>query len=174
MVTGQHVLHFAQAMPYIRWHPTERDADCLKSIASWSAQTTPLNVDAPHHLDVHDEIWPVAEVAAVVCINMIYIAVLSATEASLRGAGDVIARGGILFLYGPFQRQGRHISAGNKTFDELLRARNPEWGVRNLEDVALLAASAGFELQETHDMPAITSLSSFASAKARRRAEITE
>lgn len=152
--TGQHVLHFARAMPHIRWHPTERDADCRKSIASWLAQTATPNVNAPCHLDVHDEIWPVHDVAAVVCINMIHIAPPSATEALLRGAGNVIARGGLLFLYGPFRRQGQHTSAGNKAFDERLRAENPEWGVRNLEDVAQLAATVGLELEQTHDMPA--------------------
>jgi hypothetical protein len=59
----------------------------------------------------------------------------------LRGTGNVIAPGGILFLYGPYGRQGRHISPSNEAFDELLKAENPEWNVRNLEDVALLAAS---------------------------------
>jgi hypothetical protein len=152
--TGQHVLCFAQAMPHIRWLPTERDADCLKSIASWLARTTPPNVEAPIHLDVHDEVWPVAKVAAVVCINMIHIAAPSATQALLRGAANVIASGGILFLYGPFQRQGRHTSRGNQAFDAQLKAENQEWGLRNLEDVVRLAASEGLDLQETYDMPA--------------------
>jgi SAM-dependent methyltransferase len=152
--TGQHVLHFAQAMPHIRWQPTERDADCRKSITSWLAQTTLPNVNAPIYLDVYDNVWPVAKVAAVVCINMIHIAAPSATEALLRGAGNVLAPAGILFLYGPFRRQGRHTSPGNAVFDEQLKAANAEWGVRNVEDVALLAASEGLELQETHDMPA--------------------
>jgi SAM-dependent methyltransferase len=152
--TGQHVQHFAQAMPHIRWQPTERDADCLKSIASWLALALVPNVNAPIRLDVHDKIWPVGEVAAVVCLNMIHIAPPSATEALLHGAGRVISSGGILFLYGPYRRQGRHTSASNEAFDDLLRAENPTWGVRNLEDVALLAASEGLELQEVHDLPA--------------------
>jgi hypothetical protein len=152
--TGQHVLHFARAMPDIRWQPTEQDADCLRSIASWLAQTTPPNVSAPIYLDVHDAVWPVAEVAAVVCINMIHIAAPSAIEALLRGAGNVIAPRGILFLYGPYRRQGRHTSPSNEAFDELLKAANPEWGVRNLEDIALRAAAEELELQETYDMPA--------------------
>jgi SAM-dependent methyltransferase len=152
--TGQHVLLFARAMPLIRWQPTERDADCLRSIASWLAQATPPNVNAPIHLDVHDEIWPIAEVAAVVCINMIHIAAPSAIEALLRGARNVIAPGGMLFLYGPYRRQGRHTSPGNEAFDKLLKAENPEWGVRNLEDVGLLAASEGLELEDTYGMPA--------------------
>jgi SAM-dependent methyltransferase len=152
--TGQHVQHFAQAMPHIRWQPTERDADCLKSIASWLALALVPNVNAPIRLDVHDKIWPVGQVAAVVCLNMIHIAPPSATEALLHGAGRVISSGGILFLYGPYRRQGRHTSASNEAFDDLLRAENPTWGVRNLEDVALLAASEGLELQEVHDLPA--------------------
>jgi SAM-dependent methyltransferase len=152
--TGQHVLHFAQAMPHIRWQPTERDADCLKSIASWMAQTPRSNVNAPLSFDVHDEIWPVHDVAAVVCLNMIHIAPPSATEALLRGAGNVIARGGILFLYGPYRRKGRHTSVSNEAFDALLKAENPEWGVRNVGDVAHLAATVGLELEQTHDMPA--------------------
>ena len=152
--TGQHVLHFAQAMPHIRWQPTERDANSLKSIASWLGQTSALNVNAPLRLDVHDASWPAHDVAAVVCINMIHIAPLSAAEALLRGAGNVIAPRGILFLYGPYRRQGRHTSPSNEAFDEQLKARNPEWGVRNLEDVVHLASTVGLELEQTHDMPA--------------------
>jgi hypothetical protein len=152
--TGQHVLHFAQAMPHIRWHPTERDADCLTSIASWLARTPRPNVKAPVYLDVHDAIWPAHEVAAVVCINMIHIAPPSATEALLRGASNVIAPGGMLFLYGPYRQKGQHTSTSNEAFDQLLKSENPEWGVRNLEDVAHLAGSVGLELEQTHDMPA--------------------
>ena len=152
--TGQHVLHFAQAMPHIRWRPTERDTNSLKSIAGWLGQTPRANVYAPLRLDVYDAIWPVHDVAAVVCINMIHIAPPSAADALLRGAGNVIAPGGILFLYGPYRRQGMHTSPSNKTFDERLKAQNPEWGVRNLEDVAHLASAEGLELRQTHDMPA--------------------
>jgi SAM-dependent methyltransferase len=152
--TGQHVVHFAQAMPHIHWRPTESDADCLTSIAGWLAPASLSNVSAPVHLDVHDKIWPVGEVAAVVCLNMIHIAPPSATEALLVGAARVVSPGGILFLYGPYRRHGRHTSPSNEAFDGLLRAKNPEWGVRNLEDVARLAAAEGFELQEINDMPA--------------------
>jgi hypothetical protein len=152
--TGQHVLHFAQAMPHICWQPTERDADCLKSIAGWLAAASLPNVNAPIHLDVHDAIWPVDKVTAVVCLNMTHIAPPSATEALLRGAARVLSSEGMLFLYGPYRRQGRHTAPSNEAFDASLRARNPEWGVRNLEDVARLAASEGLELQEVYEMPA--------------------
>jgi SAM-dependent methyltransferase len=152
--TGQHVVHFARVMPDIRWQPTEPDADSRESIVSWLAQESLPNVNPPLPLDVHDEVWPVGEVAAVVCLNMIHIAPPSATEALLRGAAKVVCRGGVLVLYGPYRRQGRHTAPSNEAFDASLRARNPQWGVRNLEDVAALAASEGFELQEVNEMPA--------------------
>jgi hypothetical protein len=85
---------------------------------------------------------------------MIHIAPPSATEALVQNAGRILRSGGILFLYGPYRREGRHTCASNEAFDRLLRAKNPDWGVRNLEDVALLAASEGFELQEIKEMPA--------------------
>jgi SAM-dependent methyltransferase len=152
--TGQHVVHFARAMPGIRWQPTEQDADSLKSIARWLADSNLSNVNAPIHLDVHDDTWPVAGVAAVVCINMIHIAPPSATEALLRGAASVLLPGGILFLYGPYRREGRHTSPGNEAFDESLKARDAQWGIRDLEDVVRLAAARGFALQATYEMPA--------------------
>ncbi len=71
-----------------------------------------------------------------------------------RGAGKVLPPGGILFLYGPYRRQGQHTSPGNQAFDEQLKAANPEWGVRNLEDVARLAKAVDLELEQIHDMPA--------------------
>ncbi|MGA7326838.1 MAG: DUF938 domain-containing protein [Rhodomicrobium sp.] len=152
--TGQHVVHFARLMPYLIWQPTERDADCLQSIAGWLAAEAPANVNAPLYLDVHDKVWPAARVAAIVCINMIHIAPPSATDALFRGATQIMEPGGTLFLYGAFRRQGRHTSPSNEAFDRLLRAQNPEWGVRNLEDVTHIGEKAGLDLHEVCQMPA--------------------
>jgi SAM-dependent methyltransferase len=152
--TGQHVLHFAKAMPHLDWQPSEQDAECLTSIAAWLAAGTPPSVAKPIRLDVHDQPWPVTQASAVVCINMIHIAPWSATDALFRGARAVLQPGGILFLYGPYRQQGRHTAPSNEAFDRHLRAQNAEWGIRNLEDVAQIAETQGFELVETIDMPA--------------------
>jgi cyclopropane fatty-acyl-phospholipid synthase-like methyltransferase len=152
--TGQHVVHFARAMPSCVWQPSERDPDCLRSITAWLAAEALENVKAPLYLDVHDEVWPVGQVDAVVCINMIHIAPSSATQALFRGAKTTVNTRGVLFLYGPFRRQGQHTSPSNEAFDRLLQAQNPEWGVRDLDDVAQLADKEGFELQERCEMPA--------------------
>jgi hypothetical protein len=152
--TRQHIVHFARAIPHLVWQPTERDPDCLQSIAAWLAAQPLTNVNAPLYIDVHQKVWPVTQIAAAVCINMIHIAPSSATDALLRGANTIMSSGGILILYGPYRRHGQHTSPSNEAFDRQLRAQNPEWGVRDLEEVALIADAKGFDVHEICEMPA--------------------
>jgi hypothetical protein len=151
--TGQHVVHFARAMPNLIWQPSERDDDCLRSIVAWLSVEQLPNVRAPLHLDVSASPWPIASAAALVCINMIHIAPWSAAQALFRGGEGLLSGGGVVCLYGPFRRQGRHTSPSNEAFDELLRRQDPDWGVRDLDEVARLADTAGFDLLQTHEMP---------------------
>ena len=151
--TGQHVVHFARAMPNLIWQPSERDAGSLRSILAWLAAEKLSNVLPPLHLDVGASPWPITAAAALVSINMIHIAPWSATRALLCGGGSLLSSGGLLCLYGPFRKQGRHTSSSNEAFDALLREQNPDWGVRDLDEVARLADKAGFNLLQTHEMP---------------------
>ena len=59
-----------------------------------------------------------------------------------------------LYLYGPYRRSGIPIAASNEEFDRSLRAREPSWGLRDLEAVAKLARSAGFSEPVITEMPA--------------------
>ena len=65
-----------------------------------------------------------------------------------------VKQGGMLFLYGPFSRGGRHTSESNEAFDASLRRGNPEWGVRDVEAVTKLADAAGLSLVDLAEMPA--------------------
>ena len=151
--TGQHVVEFARAMPNLIWQPSERDADCLRSIRAWLAVEKLSNVRPPLELDVNVLPWPIDSAAALVCINMIHIAPWSATEALFQGSRTLLSGGGLLCLYGPFKRQGQHTSPSNKSFDALLRRQDPEWGVRDVDDASRLADEAGLDLRQTHEMP---------------------
>jgi SAM-dependent methyltransferase len=152
--TGQHVAHFARALPALDWQPTEPDARLLAAATRRVSSAGLANLRAPLRLDVLESDWPVAAAAAVVCINMIHIAPWAATEALIEGAARVLASGGPLCLYGPFRRGGRHTAPSNEAFDQSLRARNPEWGVRDLDEVERRARRCGFELAEVVSMPA--------------------
>lgn len=152
--TGQHVVHFAKALPGLTWQPSDADAAFRKSVQLWVALEKLGNVRTPVDLDVSRFPWPVTHANSVVCINMIHVAPWAATESLLTGAKEVLNGGGILFLYGPYRRFGRHTAPSNEAFDARLRANDPDWGLRDLEAVVELAAAAGFELAEIVDMPA--------------------
>jgi len=111
-------------------------------------------VDPPIDLEVCRLPWPVTRADAVLCVNMIHVAPWAATQALLSGAKCVLDRGGLLVLYGPYLRFGRHTAASNEAFDARLRATDPSWGLRDLEKVVEIADQAGFRLAEVAEMPA--------------------
>lgn len=152
--TGQHVVHFAAAFPNLQWQPTEIDGDSLVSVHRRREAAGLHNIAEPVQLDVLEHRWPVERADAVMCINMIHIAPWAAAEGLFRGSQRILAPGARLILYGPYRRNGRHTAPSNEAFDTSLRARNPEWGVRELEDVEGLAAQCDFAPLETVAMPA--------------------
>jgi len=152
--TGQHIVHFARALSKLVWQPSDVDAELRRSVSAWIAQERLTNVREPVPLDVHQREWPVTEADAIICINVLHVAPWATTPALFAGAARVLASGGVLYLYGPYRRGGRHIAPSNERFDAELRAFDPQWGVRDLEDVQRAASSGGFALSEVTDMAA--------------------
>jgi SAM-dependent methyltransferase len=152
--TGQHVAHFARALPHLSWQPSDPDPRARASIAAWIAQTGVTNVLQPIDLDVRRQPWPVAHCDAIVCINMIHISPWTATQALFEGAARILADSGLVYLYGPYSVDGQHTAPSNAAFDASLRAQDPEWGVRDLNSVLDVAHQHGFELLESVPMPA--------------------
>ena len=153
--TGEHVVHFAQSCaPSLVFQPTDLDPDARTSIDAWVLALGLQNVRPAVALDAASADWPVAYADAIVCINMIHISPWQATIGLCRGAARILSPGGLLYLYGPFRRDGRHTSPGNARFDADLGRQNPEWGVRDLEAVTARAVGAGFAPPEIESMPA--------------------
>lgn len=154
--SGQHAVHLASALPALDWQPTEVEPENLASIAAWTAEVGAANVRAPVRLDATALPWPIAERSfdAVFNANMIHIAPWAVAEGLFAGAAHVLRSGGLLFLYGPFKRDGAHTAPSNEAFDADLRRRDPSWGVRDLERVVATAEREGLVLVETNEMPA--------------------
>ena len=138
----------------LRFQPSDPDAGARASVDAWVELSGVTNVLPAIALDAAAEAWPLQRADAVVCINMIHIAPWNAAIGLMRGAAEVLPVGGVLYLYGPFRRNGRHTSTSNETFDLSLRDRDPSWGVRNLEDVVKLAQLHGFSQPVIEEMPA--------------------
>src|SRR5689334_13037935 len=96
--TGQHVAHFAKALPELTWQPSDSDNELRDSIRSWTKFENLDNVRVPIDLDVCRFPWPVTRADAVLCVNMIHVAPWAATQALISGANSVLDRGGLLVL----------------------------------------------------------------------------
>jgi hypothetical protein len=152
--TGEHVLHFARIFPQLLWQPSDPDPAALRSIHAWRAEAELPNLLPPLSLDVRAAEWPVAEADAILAINMVHISPWAATLGLMRGAGRLLASGAPLYLYGAYRQASVETAPSNEAFDGWLKAQNPEWGVRNLEDVAAEADRHGLALDTVAPMPA--------------------
>jgi SAM-dependent methyltransferase len=152
--TGEHAAYFAAQLPALIWQPSDVDPEALASIEAHRAAANAPNLRAPVMLDVTAPAWPVPHADAVVSMNMIHISPWTAAQGLMSGAGRLLAAGAPLYLYGPFKENGEHTAPSNAAFDASLKARDPQWGVRDLGDVRALAASHGFDFVERVAMPA--------------------
>lgn len=152
---GEHAAYNAAALPGLRWQPTDPDPDALVSIAAWRAHAALPNLLPPLRLDASDpNSWPIARADAIVNINMIHISPWAATQGLMSGSGRLLPAGGILFLYGPYIEPDIETAPTNQAFDLDLKARNPAWGLRRIDEVRALAARHRLEFSERVAMPA--------------------
>jgi SAM-dependent methyltransferase len=160
--TGQHVVEFARRAPQIIWWPSDLNDRHLASIRAWRSHAQHANVREPMRIDLSDPQWCAqmydgsgpGKLLAVLCANVIHIAPWRVAEGLIAGAAQYLRPDGRLFIYGPFKRGGKHTAVSNAVFDTSLRDGNPEWGVRDVEAVGGLAASAGLALVDIFEMPA--------------------
>jgi hypothetical protein len=152
--SGEHVVGFAAAFPGLTWQPSDPDEAAVRSVEAWAGEAGLANLRPAVRLDASEWPWPVRAADAIVCINMIHIAPWAACLGLMRGAGVLLRAGAPLYLYGPMKVDGRCTTPSNEAFDESLRARDPAWGVRDLEAVAAAGRAQGLELLQVLPMPA--------------------
>lgn len=152
--SGEHITRLAEAYPALTFQPSDLDTESRASVDAWTSHLGLENVSPAISIDASKSFQPVTHAATVMCINMIHIAPWNAAVGLIGNAGRVLTPGGLFYLYGPFKKGGAHTAPSNAAFDESLRARDPSWGVRDLEDVTDLAASHGFGAPEIVAMPA--------------------
>lgn len=153
--SGQHAVAFASALPGLDWTPSDPSAEARASITAYRGQASLSNLGEAVALDVLDEAtWPVAPVQAIYCANMVHISPWAATEGLMRLAGRLLAPAGLLALYGPFREPETPLADSNAAFDDSLKARNPDWGLRDRDAMAAAAKAEGLALTLRLAMPA--------------------
>jgi SAM-dependent methyltransferase len=156
--TGQHIVEFSRKAPRLTWWPSDILDAHLRSIEAWSADAALGNLRNPQILDLTNAGWGPngidAPLTAIICINVLHISPWSVSENLLSGAARLLRPGGRLFAYGPFMRDGVHTAPSNASFDESLRAKNREWGVRDMAELSALAVRHGLSAIQATSMPA--------------------
>lgn len=159
--TGQHAVAFARRSPGLAWWPSDIYPSHLNSIAAWQRYEPLANLRPPQRIDLRDANWNWQGdeganrlLTAIIAINVLHISPWHVSQNLLSGAGRLLRMDGRLFLYGPFMREGKHTASSNADFDDSLRTNNPEWGVRDVSDLCVLADKAGLSLTGITEMPA--------------------
>ena len=151
--TGQHAVHFAAGLPHLVWHACDL-AMHHDGIRMWLAEAALPNTRGPYMLDLSQGPWPLQTVDAVFSANVLHIVAWPLVERFFSGVGNVLEAGGVVAVYGPFNYNGAFTSESNARFDDWLKARDPQSGVRDFEAVDALAAAQGLALRADVAMPA--------------------
>jgi hypothetical protein len=151
--TGEHAIFFAERFPALHWQPSDIHPDALESIAAWREACGLPNVAPPLVLDAASTDWPIERAAALLSINMVHISPWRSALGLLDGAARILPSGAPLVLYGPWLKDDLATAPSNLLFDADLRRRDPEWGLRSVEEFASAAAERELELEQTQVMP---------------------
>ena len=154
--SGEHMMHFAKCgAPHHQWYPTDLEDGCRLSIQAWRDHLALKNIHDPIKLDATAEAdWPSQKMDGVLCINMIHISPWEATIGLMKGAGFTLKEDGFLYLYGPYKKDNQHTAPSNIEFEEWLKAKDPRFGVRDMQDVVNEAQKNGLVLDAEVAMPA--------------------
>jgi hypothetical protein len=152
--SGEHIIHFAERFPALEWQASDPDSVARRSISAWAEEAALSNILLPVDLDASAEEWPTSAASAILCINMTHIAPWAATLGLLKGAARLLRPGAPLILYGPFLRADIETAPSNAAFDAQLRARNPAYGIRWVEDVDRAAEPLSLARTACYPMPA--------------------
>ena len=161
--TGQHAVYFASMMPHLHWY-TSDCASYLPGINLWISEAGLGNVHAPFELDVSSSSWPLLDVDAIFSANSLHIMSELDAENMMAGSGLLLKAQGSLIIYGPFNYDGEYTSESNRRFDDWLKGRDPESGIKEFEWINELADQHGLTLIEDYPMPANNRILHFSKA----------
>lgn len=155
--TGQHAIYFAQQLPHLQWHTSDR-ADAIQGIQLWVDEAVTItgltNIHSPLTLDVNDTVWPDIKTDAVFSANTLHIMSWDDVTAFFNKAPMLLNANGVIIIYGPFNYNGQYTSLSNERFDQWLKNRDPQSGIRDFSALNELALKNGLKFLQDVKMPA--------------------
>ena len=150
--TGQHAVFFGEQLPNLIWQPSDR-LEYHPGIQLWLNDSNLPNVLPPLELDVALDHWPQQTYDAIFSANTAHIMSAPEVEHMFNGVGNLLRPGGPFCLYGPFNYQGQYTSESNARFDQWLKQRDPNSGIKDVAQLTQWAEQSGLSLAEDYEMP---------------------
>ncbi len=151
--TGQHAFYFSENLPHLRWQPTDRVENRV-GIDRWVEDAGLSNLCKSLTLNVVDEQWPCQEIDALFTANTLHIMSWQEVACFFSGLKKYLSDKALVCIYGPFKYQGDYTSASNEQFDQWVKARDSESGIRDFETIERLANAANLVIKNDYAMPA--------------------
>lgn len=151
--TGQHAIFLAAELPHLSWQTSDKEEN-HPGIRAWLEDAQLDNVLPPLSLDVGYSPWPAQGYDGIFSANTAHIMHWPEVEKMFAGIGQALLPGGRFCLYGPFNINGQYSAASNARFEVWLKQRDPDSGIRDMDDLDELAAKAGLMRAAQHAMPA--------------------
>lgn len=155
--TGQHLAYFARSFPKLAFQPSEYDTSLFNSIRAYGLDTPTKNMKDPLYINILDDWqkWNVSnDFDYVINVNMIHVTPFTCTKALFKNVSQILKPGGLLIIYGPFANNGVLEPKSNRDFDRHIRQRDPNCGVRDIQDLIKIAESYTMKLMYIYEMPA--------------------
>jgi cyclopropane fatty-acyl-phospholipid synthase-like methyltransferase len=150
--TGQHAVYFANLNPKIVWQPSDR-SEYLRGIEAWTNGAAHPNLKAVIELDVL-KLWPSESYDLLFSANSFHIMNDEAVKICIEKAVSCLIKKGHFIVYGPFNYNSQYTSSSNQRFDGMLKANDPDSGIKDIEWVCDIAQQAGLHLIDDIEMPA--------------------
>lgn len=150
--TGQHAVHACTLRPDLIWQPSEQPLH-LANLETNLREHPTTGMSAPIACDVLFPPPAIPEFDLAYTANTLHIMSELAVQSLFSFVASVLTADGIFYSYGPFLFDNRPAVASNLRFDEMLRADNPEQGVRSVSWLEKVAQDSGLHLHDALDMP---------------------
>uniref|UniRef100_A0A3B3HMU6 Zgc:103625 n=1 Tax=Oryzias latipes TaxID=8090 RepID=A0A3B3HMU6_ORYLA len=146
--TGQHVIRFAQKMPFVTWQPSDIEEASRESIKAYIAATHIQTVLQPVHLDASEPWEKWAGLSKNSCDIIIAINLLQYSSFKTDSKVKLV----FLVLFQVYAVNGIITPSRNEQLDAEIRKLNPEWGLPDIDVLRQHAFGNGLRLERMVEM----------------------
>jgi cyclopropane fatty-acyl-phospholipid synthase-like methyltransferase len=151
--TGQHAVYLGSCFSHLYWQTSDLKEN-HKTISAYIDQANMRTLLHPVEFEAGVTKLPRKKFDLVYTANTFHIMSWKKVKTILKSIDQILIEGGQFIIYGPFNFNGEYTSDSNREFDESLKARDPNSGIRSFEDIKSNLEKSAMVFSQKIDMPA--------------------